>query len=84
MSRFGAGCGGKGAGIPFPFPLTFKYSDPNLDFIDWGQEEKGTTVDEMAGWHNRLDGHSLSELRELVIDGEAWRAAIHGVAKRHY
>ena len=24
---------------------------------------------------------SLSELRELVIDGEAWRAAIHGVAK---
>ena len=25
---------------------------------------------------------SLSELRELVIDREAWRAAIHGVAKR--
>ena len=23
---------------------------------DWGQEEKGTTEDEMAGWHNRLDG----------------------------
>ena len=22
----------------------------------WGQEEKGTTEDEMAGWHNRLDG----------------------------
>ena len=24
---------------------------------DWGQEEKGTTEDEMAGWHHLLDGH---------------------------
>ena len=24
---------------------------------DWGQEKKGTTEDEMAGWHYRLDGH---------------------------
>ena len=23
---------------------------------DWGQEEKGMTADEMAGWHHRLDG----------------------------
>ena len=23
---------------------------------DWGQEEKGETQDEMAGWHHRLDG----------------------------
>ena len=23
---------------------------------DWGQEEKGTTEDEMTGWHHRLDG----------------------------
>ena len=23
---------------------------------NWGQEEKGTTKDEMAGWHNELDG----------------------------
>ena len=24
---------------------------------DWGQEEKVTTEDEMAGWHHQLDGH---------------------------
>ena len=27
---------------------------------DWGQEEKGTTEDEMAGWHHRLDGQDTS------------------------
>ena len=26
---------------------------------DWGQDEKGTTEDEMAGWHHRLDGHEF-------------------------
>ena len=35
---------------------------------DWGQEEKGMTGDEMAGWHHQLDGHF-------------WCAVIHGVAK---
>ena len=24
---------------------------------DWGQEEKGMTENQMAGWHHRLDGH---------------------------
>ena len=24
---------------------------------DWGQEEKGKTEDEMAGWHHQLDGY---------------------------
>ena len=26
---------------------------------DWGQEEKGTTEDEMAGWRHRLDRHEF-------------------------
>ena len=48
---------------------------------DWGQEEKGTTEDEMAGWHHWLDGHGFGGLRELVMDREAWCAEVHGVAK---
>ena len=42
---------------------------------------EGTTEDEMAGWHHWLDGLSLSKLRELVMDREAWRAAIHRATK---
>ena len=48
---------------------------------DWGQEKKGTTEDEMAGWHHSLDDVSLSELWEMVMDREAWYAAIHGATK---
>ena len=48
---------------------------------DWGQEEKGTTEDEMAGWHHWLDGRE-SVWTPGVGDGqEAWCVAIHGVAK---
>ena len=35
--------------------------------MDWGQEEKGKTEDEMAGWHHGLDGHE-SELTSGVCD----------------
>ena len=43
---------------------------------DGRQEEKGTTEDEMAGWHHQLDGQSLSKLQKMVKDREAWHAAV--------
>ena len=46
-----------------------------------GQEEKGMTEDEMAGWHHWLDGCESEWTLELVMDREAWHAVIHGVAK---
>ena len=39
------------------------------DGRDWGQEEKGTTEDEMAGWHHRLDGPEF-EWTPGVGDGQ--------------
>ena len=35
----------------------------------WGQEEKGTTEDEMVGWHHRLEGHEF-EQAPVVGDGQ--------------
>ena len=47
---------------------------------DWRQEEKGTTEDEVVGWHHSVN-MSLSKLRELVMDMEAWHVAVHRIAK---
>ena len=47
---------------------------------DWRQEEKGTTEDEMVGWHHRLNGHEFEQSLGDSEDREAWHA-VHGVAK---
>ena len=39
------------------------------------------TEDEMVGWHHQLDRHEFEQVWELVTDGEAWHAVVHGVTK---
>ena len=50
------------AETPILWPLDVKswpiWKDPDAG-KDWGQEEKGTTEDEMVGWHHRRDAHGF-------------------------
>ena len=58
------------AETPVLWPSHAKSSLIGKDFDagrDWGQEEKRTTEDEMAGWRHRLNGH---EFEQVLGDGE--------------
>ena len=48
---------------------------------DWRREEKGTTGDELVGWHHWLDRHEFEQAAGVGDGQEACRAVIHGVAK---
>ena len=48
---------------------------------DWGQEEKGMTEDEMAGWHHQLDGHE-SEWIPGVGDGQGGLACCNSWGRK--
>ena len=48
---------------------------------DWGQEEQGTTEDETAGWHHRLDAHEYGWTLGVGDGQGGLTCAIHGVAK---
>ena len=52
LKEIGPGCSLEGMMLKLKLQY-FGHSDAGRD---WGQEEKGTTEDEMAGWHHRLDG----------------------------
>ena len=60
------GCSSEGLMLKLKTPLLWPPhsksgligEDPDA-WRDWGHEEKGTTEDEMPGWHHRLDGHEF-------------------------
>ena len=68
---------GKGIGIHWS-QLIGKDSDAGRD---WGQEEKGTTEDEIAGCHHRLDGHE-SEWTLEVGDGQGGLACCNSWGRK--
>ena len=39
------------------------------------------TEDEMVGWRHQVNGHEFEQVQELVMDREAWRAAVPAIAK---
>ena len=48
---------------------------------DWRQEDKGTTEDEMFGWHHRLNGHGFGWTLGVGDGQEAQSAAVRGVTE---
>ena len=46
---------------------------------DWGQEEKGATEDEVAGWHHRLNAHEFEQALRVGDGQGSLVCAVHGV-----
>ena len=70
------------AETPILWPLEVKnglWKDPDA-WKYWRQEEKGTTEDEMVGWHHRLDGPEF-EQTPGVGDGQGCLATVQGITK---
>ena len=72
------------AETPVLWPPDVKYwligKDPDAR-KDWRQEEKGIIEDEMVGWHHWLGGHEFEQTPGAGDNREAWRVAVHRVAK---
>ena len=66
LKEISAGCSMEGLMLKLKLPILWPpdakswliWKDPDAG-EDWGQEKKGTTEDEMAGWHHRLYGHEF-------------------------
>ena len=70
------------AETPILWPLDGRTD--SLEKTDTGKhwrQEKGTTEDEMVGWHHRLDGYEFEQAPGVGDGQKAWCAAVHGVAK---
>ena len=39
------------------------------------------TEDQVVGWHHQLDGHEFEQALGVMMDKEAWHAAVHGIKK---
>ena len=65
------------------FGHLMKRTDSSEKIVMLGKIEGGRRRrwQRMVGWHHRLDGHGFEQLWEMEMDTEAWRAAVHGLAK---
>ena len=83
QSRIFTGKADAEAEIPILWPPDVKSQfigkDPDAG-REWGQEEKGTTEDEIVGLYHRLNGH---EFEQTLGDSEGQRrhTVVHGITK---